>query len=92
MGEYKLDISGLQAMAAEIAALLRGRTGLPSDGWETWVGTATEGGKTHAQVKVSDPQGNMVFLVNAGLNGKRPLPDGLRLVSTLYSKPAPNGQ
>jgi hypothetical protein len=88
MRAEKLDIEGLQAMAAEIAALLRGRAGLLGDGWETRVDAATKGGKAHAQVKVSDPHGNLIFLINAELHNMQPLPDALRLVSTLYSKQA----
>lgn len=75
-------------MAAEIAGLLRGRAGLPGDGLGTSLETATKGGKTHARVKVSDPQGNALFSVSVELHDMQPLPDGLRLVSTLYSKQA----
>lgn len=74
-------------MAAEIAGLLCGRAGLPGDGLGTSLEAANKDGKAHARIAVSDPQGNTLFSISVELHGMQPLPDGLRLVSTLYSKP-----
>ncbi|MDD5394890.1 MAG: hypothetical protein PHE17_17880 [Thiothrix sp.] len=67
-----LDQEALGEMAGEIAALLRGRSGLPTGGGLTTnVGAVTTGSGTLVQVFVSDTSGNALLSISVELRVSR---------------------